>query len=138
MAGASLISTDRQAREAEAEITALDFALSSEQTLKEIVTGLPRQVVDGVRRALATERRELGGAVDAYERAKRGDDALLKKRAGNDPGALLIAARIIARLSQKDLARKLGLREQQIQRLGPRVRVFRSPCIRAFRSPLNR
>lgn len=113
---ASLISTDRQARETEAEIAQLDEALSSEQTLREIVSGLPQQVVNGVRRSLATERRELGDALDAYESAKRGDADLLRRRAGTDPGALLIAARIIQRLSQKDLARKLGLREQQIQR----------------------
>jgi len=116
MVMASLISTDRQARETEAKIAELDEALSSEQTLKEIVSGLPRQVVDGVRRSLATERRELGEALNAYESAKRGDAELLRKQAGTDPGALLIAARITKRLSQKDLARKLGLREQQIQR----------------------
>ena len=47
-----LISTDRQARETEAEIADLDTALSSEQTLKAIVSGLPREVVEGVRRSL--------------------------------------------------------------------------------------
>lgn len=111
-----LVLTDRQAREVEAEIGDLDAALSSEQTLRSLVSGLPREVIGGVRRSLTTERRELSEALDAYERAKQGDAALLKKRVGNDPGALLIAARIIKRLSQKDLARKLGLKEQQIQR----------------------
>ena len=72
--------------------------------------------MEGVRRSWATERRELSEALDAYEKAKRSDAAPLKKRAGNDLGALMIAARITKRLSQKDLARKLGLREQQIQR----------------------
>jgi HTH-type transcriptional regulator / antitoxin HigA len=76
-----LVSTDRQAREIESEITALDTALSSEQTLKAIVSGLPRVVVEGVRRSLATERRELGAALDAYEEAKRGDAVQLQKQA---------------------------------------------------------
>lgn len=111
-----LVLTDRQAREVEAEIGDLDAALSSEQTLRSLVSGLPREVIGGVRRSLTTERRELSEALDAYEKAKQGDAALLKKRVGNDPGALLIAARIIKRLSQKELARKLGLKEQQIQR----------------------
>ena len=111
-----LISTDRQAREIEAEIAELDAALSSEQTLKAIVSGLPREVVEGVRRSLATERRELRTALEAYKDAKRGDAAQLKRQADDDPGALLIAARIVKRLSQKDLARRLGLQEQQIQR----------------------
>ncbi|WP_434907193.1 helix-turn-helix domain-containing protein [Bradyrhizobium sp. HKCCYLRH2015] len=52
----------------------------------------------------------------AYQNAKQKDYDLLRKRAGNDPGAFLIAARIIRGLSQKDLARRLGLREQAIQR----------------------
>lgn len=111
-----LVLTDRQARDVEAELTDLDNALSSEQALKALVAGLPQQVVDGLRRSLATERRELGQALDVYERAKRGDSGLLKERAGNDPGALLVAARIMKRLSQKELARNLGLKEQQIQR----------------------
>lgn len=111
-----LISTDRQAQETEVGIAELDAALSSDQTLKSIVAGLPREVIEGVRRSLATERRGLSEAVEAYQQAKQGDATALKSRAGNDPGALLIAARIIRRLSQKELARKLGLREQQIQR----------------------
>jgi HTH-type transcriptional regulator / antitoxin HigA len=111
-----LVATDRHAREIEAQIADLDAALSSEQTLKAIVSGLPREVVEGVRRSLATERRQLRAALDAYEEAKRGDSAQLKKQVDGDPGALLIAARIIKRLSQKDLARRLGLQEQQIQR----------------------
>lgn len=116
MVTSTLIATDRQAREVEAEIAELDKALSSEQTLKAIVSGLPREVVEGVRRSLATERRELGAALDAYEEAKRGNAAQLKRQADGDLGAFLIAARIIRRLSQKDLGRKLGLQEQQIQR----------------------
>jgi HTH-type transcriptional regulator/antitoxin HigA len=116
MVTTALIATERQARETEAELAELDVALSSEQTLKAIVSGLPHEVVEGVRRSLATERRELGDALEAYERTKAGDVDSLKRRAGSDPGALLVAARIVRRLSQKDLARKLGMPEQQIQR----------------------
>lgn len=111
-----LVLTDRQAREVEADIAELDDALSSEQVLKALVTGLPQQVVSGLRRSLATERRELGETLAAYEKAKQGDPGLLNERAGKDPGALLVAARIVKRLSQKELARNLGLKEQQIQR----------------------
>ncbi len=116
MAKSVFISTDRQAQEVQTELAELDVALSSEQTLRSIVSGLPREVIEGVWRSLATERRGLADAVEAYESAKRGDATALKRRAGNDPGALLIAARIIRRLSQKELARNLGLREQAIQR----------------------
>ena len=116
MNATTFISTERQAREAEEAIAELDRALSSEQVLKSIVEGLPQAVVEGVRRSLATERRERTALLQAYQRARVGDFLLLKEQAGNDPGAFLILARIIQGLSQKDLARKLGLREQAIQR----------------------
>jgi HTH-type transcriptional regulator/antitoxin HigA len=116
MVTSALIASERQARETEAELAELDVALSSEQTLKDIVSGLPSEVIEGIRRSLATERRELGEALEAYERTKGGDSSSLMKRAGNDPGALLVVARIVKRLSQKELARKLGMPEQQIQR----------------------
>jgi HTH-type transcriptional regulator/antitoxin HigA len=112
----TLISTERQAREIEADLVELDAHLSSEQTLKAIASGLPRVVVEGIRRSLAVERRELSEALEAYVKAKAGDATDLRKRAGSDPGALLVVARIAKCLSQKDLARKLGMPEQQIQR----------------------
>ncbi|MEP4444543.1 MAG: XRE family transcriptional regulator, partial [Hyphomicrobiales bacterium] len=55
-------------------------------------------------------------ALDAYEKGKIGEIDALKARAGNDPGMALIVARISRGLSQKELGRKLGLKEQQIQR----------------------
>ncbi len=84
--------------------------------MKSIVEGLPREVIEGVRRSLAYERRELVGVLASYQAAKVGDSSPLMKRAGDDPGALLIVARIARAWSQKDLARRLGLKEQAIQR----------------------
>ncbi|WP_256079336.1 XRE family transcriptional regulator [Massilia sp. YIM B04103] len=111
-----IISNDRQARETATLIEQIDHALSSEQVLQSIVKGLPREVIDGVRRSLTTEKKELSEVLDAYIKAKNGNFELLKKRAENDPGDFLIAARITNGWSQKELARKLGLREQAIQR----------------------
>ena len=116
MSPVALISNDRQAREVTALIEQLGQALSSEQVLKSIVDGLPREVIDGVRRALITEKRELSEILAAYHQAKEGNFEPLKRRAENDLGEILIVARIAKGWSQKDLARKLGLREQAIQR----------------------
>lgn len=116
MIAGTFISTERQARDAEDAIAELDRALSSEHVLQSIVEGLPQEVVNGVRRSLATDRRERAHLLLAYQKARAGDFSLLREQAGNDPGAFLIVARIVRRLSQKDLARKLGLREQAIQR----------------------
>lgn len=112
----SIISTDRQAREVSALIAQIDHTLSSEQVLKSIVEGLPRQVIDGVRRSLISERRELSNVLEAYYQATDGNFEPLRRRAENDPGELLIVARIAKGWTQKDLARKLGFREQQVQR----------------------
>ncbi|MBO7752385.1 XRE family transcriptional regulator [Burkholderia pseudomallei] len=116
MSPVTLISNERQAREVAALIDEIGQALSSEQTLKSIVDGLPREVIDGVRRSLSTEKQELSELLAAYQRAKEGDFELLKRKANNDLGEVLIVARIAKGWSQKDLARKLGLREQAIQR----------------------
>lgn len=116
MIPSGLISNDKQARGAEATIAELDVALSSEQALRSIVAGLPNEVIEGVHRSLKTERRELAEFLRAYKDARAGDFAPLKEQVGNDPGAFLIVARLMRGLSQKDLARKLGLREQAIQR----------------------
>ncbi|ESW83881.1 hypothetical protein X770_25150 [Mesorhizobium sp. LSJC269B00] len=116
MIAGTFISTERQARDAEDAIAELDRALSSEHVLKSIVEGLPQEVINGVRRSLATDRRERAHLLLAYQKARAGDFSILREQAGNDPGTFLIVARIIRKLSQKDLARKLGLREQAIQR----------------------
>jgi len=110
------IGSETQAREAAATLAELDRALSSEQFLEAILEGLPASVIEGVRRALNTERRELSELLEAYNQAKGGKYDLIWRKAAGDPGAILIAARICRNLSQKELARKLGLREQAIQR----------------------
>lgn len=111
-----IISNDRQARETTALIDQINKALSSEQVLKSIVEGLPREVIDGVRRSLTTEKNELLETLKSYNDAKSGDFESLKTRTESDLGDFLIAARIIKGWSQRDLAKNLGLREQAIQR----------------------
>lgn len=116
MSSSAIISTDRQARDLELEIEQLSHALSSEQTLKSVIDGLPDLAIEGIRRSLTTEKRELLKKLEAYRRAQDGDAELLKEQAGDDLGDLLIAARLAQNWKQKDLARKLGLQEQAIQR----------------------
>ena len=68
-------------------------------------------------RAMQAEKQELTAAVMAYESAKEfGKHHDLHARAGTDPGLTLIVARIAKGLSQRDLAWRLGLKEQQVQR----------------------
>jgi len=116
MPSASIIANERQEREASSLIDRITHALSSEQVLKAVVQGLPAEVIDGVRESLMTERNELIGSLQAYQRAQNGEPQELKSRAGSDLGSLLIAARVARGWKQKDLARRLFLPEQQIQR----------------------
>lgn len=116
VSSSAIISTDRQARELEAEIEQISHALSSEQTLKSIIDGLPDLAIEGIRRSLATEKRELCKKLEAYRQAQNGDVDLMKQQGGDDLGDLLIIARLAQNWKHKDLARKLGLQEQAIQR----------------------
>jgi HTH-type transcriptional regulator/antitoxin HigA len=116
MAKLTVILNEREARDTRATVSELDKLLSSEEAFAPIIAGLPPQIVDRFRKAIKAERKELEALVKAYEAAKEGDFEDLKRRAGNDPGLALIVARIARNLTQKELARKLGLKEQQIQR----------------------
>lgn len=116
MSLSTVIFTDRQARELEAEIEQISHALSSEQTLKSIIEGLPQQAIESIRRSLMMEKIELRKRLEAYQQALNGDVELMKQQAGDDLGDLLIIARLAQNWKQKDLARKLGMQEQAIQR----------------------
>jgi HTH-type transcriptional regulator/antitoxin HigA len=116
MANPTVILNEREAREARSRAAEFDGALSSATTFDPIVAGLPPQVIDGFRKAIKSHRDDLNSLVEAYDSAKNGDYSELKRRAGNDPGLSLIVGRIARGLTQKELARKLGLKEQQIQR----------------------
>lgn len=116
MASPEVILNEREARDARATASELSKLLSSEQAFEPIIAGLPPQVVNSFRKAIKAEKGELEALITAYEAAKSGDFEDLRRRAGNDPGLSLIVARIARNLTQKELARKLGLKEQQIQR----------------------
>jgi HTH-type transcriptional regulator / antitoxin HigA len=116
MANLGMILNEREAREARSRAIELDAVLSSANIFDPIVAGLPPKIIEGFRKALKAHQGELNSLVLAYESAKDGDYSELKRRAGNDLGLSLIVGRIARGLTQKELARKLGLKEQQIQR----------------------
>lgn len=111
-----LVYNERQARDLEAEISQISQALSSDQTLKSIIDGLPELAIEGIRRSLTTDKRELTKKLEAFRQAQAGNTEPMREQAGNDLGDILIVARLAQNWKQKDLARKLGLQEQAIQR----------------------
>jgi ribosome-binding protein aMBF1 (putative translation factor) len=72
--------------------------------------------VNAQRDALKSQLADLGAELTEYERLRSGKLRKLKKSTFQELPTELIRARIARGLTQKDLARKLGLKEQQIQR----------------------
>lgn len=113
----TVILNEKDLRDAKARVIRFNEALSSRQALEQVLNGLPHEVIEQVSRQMKLERIELEEAVEAYENAKNtGDAKKLQERAGSDPGLTLIVARIAKGFSQKDLAWRLGVKEQQVQR----------------------
>ena len=111
-----MILNEREAKRARSEIFALEKILSSKKTFQAIVDGFSPKIISRLQREYQTNKKILETSLAAYENAKHGDDEQLKKLVGNNIGLSLIVARIAKGLSQKELAERLGLREQQIQR----------------------
>ena len=112
-----IILNEKEAREARARISRLSEALHSELAMEPVVAGLPPEVVSQVSRMMKAERERLTQAVEAYEVAKETQKpTALKALVNQEPGLMLLVARIANGYSQKDLAWRLGVKEQQVQR----------------------
>jgi HTH-type transcriptional regulator / antitoxin HigA len=111
-----IILNERDARLARASAARMREFLASSSEIERAKSGLCVDVLNQHRKAVHSSARELAGALDAYERIKSGDLREAFEQWRHDPGVSLIIARVAKGLSQADLAEKLGLKEQQIQR----------------------
>lgn len=112
-----IILNEKELREARTRLIAFDEALATEKSLRRLADGLPPEVVKQVTATMQLEREDLSDAVSAYDTAKETrKPAHLERRANKDPGLMLIVARIAKGYSQRDLAWRLGVKEQQVQR----------------------
>jgi transcriptional regulator with XRE-family HTH domain/Zn-dependent peptidase ImmA (M78 family) len=78
--------------------------------------GVHPEIHDAEKRALESQLFDLEAQVDEYEDLKAGKTAVVSSTGLHDLPRMLIRARIAAGLSHKDLADRLGMKEQQIQR----------------------
>lgn len=114
---AGIILNEKELRDARARVAAFDDALATEEDLRRIAEGLPPEVVKQLAATMRAERDDLADAIEAYDAAKgTGKPTRLERRAGSDPGLMLIVARIAKGYTQRDLAWRLGVKEQQVQR----------------------
>lgn len=91
------------------------------KALRNISPGTPAQnlhpaLAKAQREAMRSQYEELQQELKEYEELKRGKRKTIKVNAFERLPVALIQARIARGLTQKELAQKLGLKEQQIQR----------------------
>jgi DNA-directed RNA polymerase specialized sigma subunit len=91
-----------------------DREFAAQQRAALVSKGLPTEQVDRAMEPLLSFQAQLNDEVAWYERARRGDLQHISRLA--DLGRLLIAARIAAGLTQRQLADLLGVSEAQVSR----------------------
>lgn len=111
-----MILNEREASKARATVQRAKEALSPAASLEATRTGLSIDVLERHRRAVSALGGELSRALDAYENARNGNFQDQVDAWRGEPGIVLILARIAMGMSQAELAARLGMREQQIQR----------------------
>jgi ribosome-binding protein aMBF1 (putative translation factor) len=79
-----------------------------------VLTGLGAEEIKRVMDPMESFHLHLAEEVESYERLKRGEFGEIDNLHGL--GQLLIAARIVQGLSQRELARRLGVHETQVSR----------------------
>jgi transcriptional regulator with XRE-family HTH domain len=111
-----MIKNERQYRITKAQADRFENALaemSSSHKSKEAVHPL---IEKAQREAVMSQLDDLNAQISAYDALRSGKQFVLARESFEDLPSALIQARIAAGLSQKDLAERLHLKEQQIQR----------------------
>lgn len=111
-----IILNEREARRTKAFVTRIDEALSAHSAVDPRRFEVPAEVWELHGRSLRSARNATADMLEAYECVKHGDFAEIADAWKNEPGVVLIIARIARGLSQADLALRLNMREQQVQR----------------------
>jgi len=107
-----MIQNERQYRIAKAQITKFEAALEEAAARPDRNMRLRRMEED----ALRSQLQELNEEVQEYERLRSGKQEVIHLDSLDALPRALVQARIASGLSQKELAERLGLKEQQIQR----------------------
>jgi transcriptional regulator with XRE-family HTH domain len=110
-----MIKNEREYRITKAQADKFEHALSQLPT-SEAVTGLHPLIQKAQRDALQSQLDELREQVAEYESLRSGQQAVISLDSLEELPQALIRARIAAGLTQRQLAEKMGLKEQQIQR----------------------
>lgn len=110
-----LLLNDREAAAARERLAAIELALSPEKTFALTSSGISAALIGKHAEMLGRRGAALREALAAYQALKSQDSTLLESWR-NEPGVVLVLARLFRGWSQKQLADQLGMREQQVQR----------------------
>src|SRR5438270_4120489 len=109
-----MIKNERQYRITKAEAEKFERSLSAWDTRPP--AGVDPVIHAAQRDALASQLRDLRRDLEEYDSLRSGRQPVLEVGSFEEFPSALVKARIAAGLSQKDLADRLGLKEQQIQK----------------------
>ena len=110
-----MIKNDRQYRITKAQVRAFADAASNVRTAP-VPAGVDRSFADIQRRALESQLQEMTSDVEEYEALKSGNVKAFEAQSLKDLPVLLVKARIARGITQKELAGRLHVKEQQVQR----------------------
>lgn len=111
-----MITNERQYGVTKTEASRLREALSSFDVVRLAAQGIDPIIVEAQRSALVEQLNELERDLSRYEQLKSGETLRLSADTLIQLGEVLIEARIASALSQRELAERLGMKEQQLQR----------------------
>ena len=111
-----MIKNERQYRITKAQAEKFEHALAEIATRRKSKPATHPLIDKAQREALQSQLDDLNAQISAYDALRSGEQFVLVRESFEDLPSALIQARIAAGLSQKELAERLGLKEQQIQR----------------------
>jgi HTH-type transcriptional regulator / antitoxin HigA len=111
-----MIANEKQYKISRAQAASFEQAVKEFNELSLIEQGLDPLLIKAQRNALVSQLEELQKEVTQYEALKSGAVRQLSTNTVAELGKKLIEARIAQSLSQKELAERLDMKEQQIQR----------------------
>ncbi|MCK2053329.1 XRE family transcriptional regulator [Methylobacterium sp. 37f] len=107
---------ERELQRARKELARLDAARGNSFLLNLLEDGIAPEVIELQREGIDSAIARLKTDIENFEIIKKQHSFNYKNLSSFDIGKLPIIARIVSGFSQKDLADKLGVKEQQIQR----------------------
>jgi transcriptional regulator with XRE-family HTH domain len=110
-----MIKNEREYRITKAQANKFEHALSQLATT-EAIASLHPLIQKAQRDALQSQLDELREEIAEYESLRSGQQAVISLNSLEELPRALIRARIAAGLTQRELAERMGLKEQQIQR----------------------